>query len=78
MSDEAPDTIRPAAIAAVSQALDTACESHNILPPRDITAHLWAESVLAASLAQGRLPTQVDLTKMLEGVPPLFISDRNR
>lgn len=78
MPDDTRDTIRAAAVEAVSEALDLACESHNILPPRDITARLWAESVLAASLSQGRLPTQVDLTAMLEGVPPLFISDRNK
>lgn len=72
------DTIRSAAIAAVSEALDLACEHNEILPPRDITAYLWAESVLAASLQQGRLPSQVDLDAMLKGVPALFISDRNR
>lgn len=72
------DPIRAAALSAVSEGLDLACEAHNILPPRDIAAHLWAESVLAASLAQGRLPSQVDLTEMLKGVPPLFISDRNK
>ena len=78
MSDDLPDTIRPAAVPAVTHALDPACESPGILPHRAITALLWAEFVLAASLAQGRLPTQVDRTKMLEGVPPLFISDRNK
>jgi hypothetical protein len=72
------DPIHDAAVAAVSQALDLACETNNILPPRDITAHLWAESMLAESLKQGRLPSQVDLNRMLLGVPPLFISDRNR
>lgn len=78
MPDDTRDTIRPAALVAVSQALDLACEHNQILPPQDITAHLWAESVLAASLEQGRLPSQVDLTEMLKGVPPLFISDRNK
>ncbi len=78
MPDDTRDPIQEAAVTAVSQALDLACECHNILPPRDITAHLWAESILAASLKQGRLPTQVDLTEMLNGVPPLFISDRNK
>ena len=72
------DPIHDAAVAAVSQALDLACERHNILPPRDITAHLWAESVLAASVRQGRLPSLVDLTVMLKDVPPLFISDLNK
>ena len=78
MPYDSPDPIEDAAVSAVSKALDLACESHNILPPRDITARLCAESILAASLSQGRLPTQVDLTAMLDGVPPLFISDRNK
>ena len=78
MSNDTRDPIQEAAVGAVSEALDLACASHNILPPRDITAQLWAESLLAESLKQGRLPTQVDLTEMLKGVPPLFISDRNK
>jgi len=78
MPNDDNDIIRDAARRAVSGALDLACEANDILPPLDIAAHLWAESVLAASLAQGRLPSQVDLTEMLKGVPPLFISDRNK
>jgi len=77
MSNDDQNPIHTAAVAAVSDGLTLACESHNILPPRGIAASLWAETVLAASLQQGRLPSLVDLTKMLEGVPPLFISDRN-
>lgn len=72
------DVIHQAAVAAVKAGLDGACATHNILPPRDISAHLWAESILAQSLTRGCLPTKESLESMLEGIPPLFISDRNK
>lgn len=72
------NVIRDATLNAVSGALDTACERQGILPPVGITARLWAESVLGDALAHHTLPSQDELDKMLQGVPPLFISDRNR
>jgi hypothetical protein len=72
------DPITSAATDAVGRALNEACEAHNILPPLDITAHLWAVNTLQGALAHGRLPSTDELSKMLDGVPPLLISDRNK
>lgn len=72
------DPIHEATVTAVSKALDAACEGHGVLPPRDIAARFWAETVLRESLNRGALPTPETLSAMLEGVPALFISDRNK